>query len=112
MGINFLKRGGHYMTLQGEAASLSDRYGLTIGLPAATAVLLKKQLLYRFSHGIEYSWTYMRADLDGLIEIRKLCEAGKMKIPVYKTFPITQVKEAHEAKDKKLIPGKVVLELD
>ncbi|KAH1218386.1 Reticulon-4-interacting protein 1, mitochondrial [Glycine max] len=112
MGINFLKRGGHYMTLQGEAASLSDRYGLIIGLPAATAVLLKKQLLYRFSHGIEYSWTYMRDDLEGLTEIRKLCEAGKMKIPVYKTFPIAQVKEAHEAKDKKLIPGKVVLEID
>ena len=54
----------------------------------------------------------MRDDLEGLTEIRKLCEAGKMKIPVYKTFPIAQVKEAHEAKDKKLIPGKVVLEID
>ncbi|XP_061358211.1 uncharacterized protein LOC133302455 [Gastrolobium bilobum] len=112
MGINFLKRGGHYMTLQGEAASWADSFGLAIGLPVATALLLKKQILYRYSHGIEYSWTYMRADLEGLIEIRKLCEAGKMKIPVDKTFPITQVKEAHEAKDKKIIQGKVVLELD
>ncbi|KAE9585171.1 hypothetical protein Lal_00017896 [Lupinus albus] len=112
MGINFLKRGGHYMTLQGEAASLTDRFGLAIGLPAATAFLLKKQIQYRYSHGIEYSWTFMRADIEGLIEIRKLCEAGKMRIPVDKTFPITQVKEAHEAKDNKLIPGKVVLELD
>ncbi|XP_057457689.1 uncharacterized protein LOC130748478 [Lotus japonicus] len=112
MGVNFLKRGGHYMTLQGEAASLADRYGLTIGLPAATAVLLRKQMLYRFSPGIEYSWTYMRADLEGLTAIRKLCEAGKMKIPVEKTFPITQVKEAHEAKDKRIVEGKVVLEVD
>lgn len=54
----------------------------------------------------------MRTDLEGLIEIRKLCETGKMKISVDKTFPITQVKEAHEAKDKKLIPGKIVLEFD
>lgn len=60
----------------------------------------------------EYSWTFMRSDIEGLVEIRKLCEAGKMKIPVDKTFPITQVKEAHEAKDKQLTPGKVVLELD
>ncbi|KAK7335112.1 hypothetical protein VNO80_26885 [Phaseolus coccineus] len=112
IGINFLKRGGHYMTLQGEAASLADRYGLAIGLPAATALLLNKQLLYRCTHGIEYSWTYMRADSDGLNEIGKLCQAGKMKIPVYKTFPITQVKDAHEAKDKRLIPGKIVLEFD
>ncbi|KAJ1423154.1 hypothetical protein SESBI_12596 [Sesbania bispinosa] len=112
MGISFLKRGGHYMTLQGEAASLADKYGLTIGLPAATVVLLRKQFQYRYTHGIEYSWTFMRADIEGLVEIRKLCEAGKMKIPVDKTFPLTQVKEAHEAKDKKLIQGKVVLELD
>ncbi|QHO31811.1 Reticulon-4-interacting protein 1 [Arachis hypogaea] len=112
MGINFLKQGGHYMTLQGEAASLADRFGLAVGLPAAKVAELQKQIRYRYSHGIDYSWTYMRADIEGLIEIRKLCEAGKLKIPVDKTYPITQVREAHEAKDKKLIPGKVVLELD
>lgn len=38
--------------LQGEAASLTDRYGIAIGLPVATAVLLKKQIQYRYSHGI------------------------------------------------------------
>ncbi|XP_058100630.1 uncharacterized protein LOC131245300 [Magnolia sinica] len=112
IGINLLKRGGHYMTLQGEAASLADRYGLAIGLPAATAVLLKKQILYRYSHGIEYCWTYMRADPEGLDEIRRLAEAGKLKVPVEKIFPITQVREAHGAKDKRLVHGKVVLEVD
>ncbi|XP_022717182.1 reticulon-4-interacting protein 1 homolog, mitochondrial isoform X2 [Durio zibethinus] len=112
IGINLLNRGGHYMTLQGEAAALSDRYGLPIGLPMATAVLLKKRIQYQYSHGIEYSWIYMRADSEGLHEIRRLSEAGKLHIPVEKTFPITQVREAHEAKDKKQILGKVVLELD
>ncbi|CAJ2659732.1 unnamed protein product [Trifolium pratense] len=112
MGISFLKRGGHYMTLQGEAASLSDKLGLTLGLPAATVFLLKKQIQYRVVNGIEYSWIFMRADIEGLTEIRKLCEAGKMKIPVDKTFPITQVSEAHEAKDKRIVQGKVVLEFD
>ncbi|XP_042947322.1 reticulon-4-interacting protein 1, mitochondrial-like isoform X1 [Carya illinoinensis] len=112
ISINFLKRGGHYMTLQGEAAALADRYGLAVGLPLATAVLLKKQIQYRYSHGIEYWWTYMRADSEGLDEIRRLSEAGKLKMPVEKTFPITQVGEAHKAKDKRHIPGKIVLELD
>uniref|UniRef100_A0A7N2R931 Enoyl reductase (ER) domain-containing protein n=1 Tax=Quercus lobata TaxID=97700 RepID=A0A7N2R931_QUELO len=112
VGINLLKRGGHYMTLQGEAASLTDRYGLAVGLPLATAVLLKKQIQYRCSHGIEYCWTFMRADSEGLDEIRNLTEAGKLKIPVEKTFPIVQVREAHEAKDKRYIHGKIVLELD
>ncbi|KAL8235403.1 hypothetical protein R6Q59_021503 [Mikania micrantha] len=91
LGINLLKRGGHYMTLQGESASLTDRYGLAIGLPTATAILLKKQMHYKFSHGIEYWWTYMRTDAEGLYEIRRLTEAGRLKVPVQKTFPITHV---------------------
>ncbi|XP_022753999.1 reticulon-4-interacting protein 1 homolog, mitochondrial-like isoform X2 [Durio zibethinus] len=105
IGINLLNRGGHYMTLQGEAAALSDRYGLPIGLPVATALLLKKRIQYLYSYGIEYSWTYMRADSEGLHEIRRLTEAGKLNIPVEKTFSISQVREAHEAKDKKTILG-------
>ncbi|KAK6946670.1 hypothetical protein RJ641_000143 [Dillenia turbinata] len=112
IGVKFLKRGGHYMTLQGESAALSDRYGLLLGLPLSTAVLLKKQIEYRYSNGIGYWWTYMRDDKEGLDEICRLCDAGKFKIPVEKTFPITEVKEAHEAKDKKKIFGKVVLEFD
>lgn len=113
IGINLLKRGGHYMTLQGESASLTDRYGLAIGLPMATGILLKKQIQYRYSHGIEYWWTYMRADAEGLYEIRRLSEAEKLKIPVDKTFSITQVREAHQAKDRKgHVPGKIVLELE
>ncbi|KAL9271753.1 Reticulon-4-interacting protein 1, mitochondrial-like protein [Drosera capensis] len=112
IGINLLKRGGHYMTLQGEAASLSDRYGLAVGFPMAAGLLLKKQIQYRLSHGIAYWWTYMRSDPEGLSEIRRLTGDGKLTIPVMKTYPITQVREAHEAKEKKLVPGKVVLEFD
>ncbi|RRT65194.1 hypothetical protein B296_00028578 [Ensete ventricosum] len=59
-----------------------------------------------------YWWTYMRADAEGLDEIRRLSEAGKLKIPVEKTFPIAEVRKAHEVKEKRIIPGKVVLEVD
>ncbi|WOH05906.1 hypothetical protein DCAR_0625329 [Daucus carota subsp. sativus] len=112
VAISLLKRGGHYMTLQGEAASLTDRYGIAVGLPLATAILLKKQIEYRYRHGIEYWWTFMRADPEGLHEIRKLSEAGKLKIPVEKILPITKVREAHEDKDRRKVIGKVVLEVD
>ncbi|KAL2944484.1 Reticulon-4-interacting protein 1 mitochondrial [Bienertia sinuspersici] len=98
LGVNILRNGGHYMTLQGEAASLSDQYGLAIGLPMASALLMKKQIQYRYSHGIEYCWTFMRADSEGLQEIRRLAEHGKLKVPVEKTFPILQVREAHRQK--------------
>ncbi|KAK1325045.1 hypothetical protein QJS10_CPA01g02072 [Acorus calamus] len=52
IGTNLLQRGGYYMTLQGEAGSLADRYRLDFGLPTATAILLKKQIQYCYSHGI------------------------------------------------------------
>ncbi|XP_057857405.2 uncharacterized protein LOC131066542 isoform X2 [Cryptomeria japonica] len=52
LGIGLLKRGGHYMTLQGEAVSLTDKYGLLAGGAAAAVVLSKKQVQYRQSHGI------------------------------------------------------------
>lgn len=54
----------------------------------------------------------MRADPEGLDEIRRLTAVGKLKIPVEKTFHITQVKEAHEVKDKRIVHGKVVLEIN
>lgn len=54
----------------------------------------------------------MRADPEGLHEIHRLSGSGKLQIPVEKSFPISQVREAHEAKEKRLVPGKVVLEFD
>lgn len=60
----------------------------------------------------EYWWTYMRADPEGMNEIRKLSESKKLHIPIDKTFSITQVREAHQAKDKRIVTGKVVLEFD
>ena len=86
IGINFLRKGGNYMTLQvynssfvsalratfalrksgfilscidllkGEAASLTDRYGFVIGLPLATSLLAKKKIQYQYSHGIGKDW--------------------------------------------------------
>ncbi|GAB2284452.1 hypothetical protein Dimus_018903 [Dionaea muscipula] len=104
IGLNVLKRGGHYMTLQGEAASLSDRYGFAFGFPMAAALLLKKQSLIS-----AYWWIYMRSDPEGLAEIHRLSQLGKLTIPVMKTYPITQVREAHEAKEKKkLLPLKFI----
>lgn len=54
----------------------------------------------------------MRADAEGLHKIQRLSGSGKLQIPVEKSFHISQVREAHQAKEKKLVPGKVVLEFD
>ena len=52
LGVDILKRGGNYMTLQVEVLSLADTYGLVVGGVATSAKLLKKQVQYRQSHGV------------------------------------------------------------
>ncbi|KAH9310038.1 hypothetical protein KI387_037949 [Taxus chinensis] len=112
LGIGLLKRDGHYMTLQGEAVSLSDKYGLVAGGAAATVALSKKQVQYRQSHGVNYWWTYMRTDSEGLEEIARLTREGKLKIPVAKTFLLAEAAEAHRVRESKVLRGKVVLEIE
>ncbi|RRT38985.1 hypothetical protein B296_00031635 [Ensete ventricosum] len=80
-GINLLKKGGHYMTLQVNANSHYRMSFCRIAIVKA-------------------------ADAEGLHEIRRLSGAGKLKIPVEKTFSIAEVRKAHEMKEKRIIPGK------
>ncbi|KAG0626048.1 hypothetical protein M758_2G098600 [Ceratodon purpureus] len=111
-GINLLRRGGQYMTLQGETVTYTDKYGLIAGGAAAAAALIKKQMKYRQSHGIEYWWPIMRTDAEGLEEICRLAADGRLKIPVGQTFPLEMAGEAHQARDGKTAGGKVVLEVE
>ncbi|KAG0614777.1 hypothetical protein M758_6G202600 [Ceratodon purpureus] len=111
-GIDLLKRGGQYMTLQGQTVTYTDKYGLLAGGAAAAAALVQKQMQYGQSHGIEYWWPIMRTDAEGLEEICRLASDGRLKIPVGKTFPLESAAEAHHARDSKSVNGKVVLEVD
>eukprot|EP00249_Psilotum_nudum_P015017 c25121_g1_i1 orf=220-1299(+) len=112
LGIGLLKKGGHYMTLQGQAVKLTDEYGLIIGGAAAIATLLKKQMQYKQSHGIKYWWTTMRTDFEGLEEIARLAKDSKLYIPVGQSFPFTEAAVAHRVRDGKQVHGKIVLEVE
>ncbi|KAG6548773.1 hypothetical protein Mapa_009534 [Marchantia paleacea] len=112
LGINVLRKGGHYLTLQGEIVSMADKYGLIAGGAAAAAKLVQKQVQYKQSHGIEYWWTVMRTDAEALEEIARLAKEGSLKVPVGKTFPLAEAAEAHKAREGKKTVGKVVLEVE
>ncbi|KAI5069095.1 hypothetical protein GOP47_0015396 [Adiantum capillus-veneris] len=112
LGVSCLKRGGHYMTLQGEAVNYADKLGLVAGGAAAAAVLLKKQVQYRQAYGIEYAWTIMRTDSEALQDIAMLVRNGKLKIPVGKVFSLWEAAQAHYCQERKQAHGKVVLHLD
>lgn len=112
LGVRILKKGGHYTTLQGEAVNYADKFGLIAGGAAAAAALLRKQLQYRQSYGIEYWWTIMRTDAEALEDIARLARDGKMKIPVGKSFSLWEAAEAHRVQEGKQAHGKVVLQLE
>ncbi|KAL3677457.1 hypothetical protein R1sor_027405 [Riccia sorocarpa] len=112
LGTNVLKRGGHYLTLQGEIVSMADKYGLVAGGAAAAAKLVQKQMQYRQSHGIEYWWSVMRTDSEALEEICRLASEGRLKVPVERTFSLADAAEAHREREGKKTVGKVVLEVE
>lgn len=112
LGISLLRKGGHYMTLQGETVNYSDKLGLVAGSAAATATLLRKQLQYKQSYGIQYWWTIMRTDAEALEDIARLARDGNMKIPVGRSFPFWEAAEAHRVQEGKQAHGKVVLQLE
>lgn len=109
-GVQLLAPGGTYMTLQGELVSYSDRYGLAVGGALAAARLAEKQYQYRQSHNINYWWTVMRTDEEGLRYIANLVSEGRLKIPVGKVLTLDEVSEAHRLRERRLVRGKVVLE--
>ncbi|EFJ13796.1 hypothetical protein SELMODRAFT_121667 [Selaginella moellendorffii] len=111
LGVNVLKRGGHYMTLQGEAVKLADKYGLIVGGGIATATLLRKRMQYTQSHGIDYSWIIMRTDAEGLEQIARLAKEGRLKIPVGETFSLDEAAKAQTVRENKDSQGKVVLQV-
>lgn len=110
LGIELLRSGGDYMTLQGEVVSLVDQYGLVAGGAAAASKLLQKQMQHSQSRGVNYHWTVMRTDTEALEEIARLAGAGKLKVPVGQTLPLTDAAKAHRALEAKQIQGKLVLQ--
>ncbi|KAL2632592.1 hypothetical protein R1flu_004071 [Riccia fluitans] len=112
LGINVLRRGGHYLTLQGEVVSMADKYGLIAGGAAAAAKLVQKQMQYKQSHGIQYWWSVMRTDAEALEEISRLSSEGKLTVPVGKTFTLADAAEAHREREGKKTVGKVVLTVE
>jgi len=112
IGVDLVKKGGNYMTVLGHLLSQTDKYGLLLGLSSGAGMLVKRKLQYRATRGIGYSWVIMSSNKNGMEEIRGLIESGKLRIPVDKVYPLAQTSEAHEAKEKGLVRGKIVLAID
>lgn len=52
LGIELLRKGGHYVTLHGETARLTDELGILAGGAASVAQLARKRLQFQYSHGV------------------------------------------------------------
>eukprot|EP00271_Cylindrocystis_brebissonii_P014432 TRINITY_DN35787_c0_g1_i1.p1 TRINITY_DN35787_c0_g1~~TRINITY_DN35787_c0_g1_i1.p1 ORF type:complete len:381 (+),score=81.25 TRINITY_DN35787_c0_g1_i1:373-1515(+) len=110
-GVDLVAPEGTYMTLQGEWVDYADRDGLIMGGLRAAAKLAQKQTEYRQSHGINYSWTVMRADSEGLERIASLARDGRLKLPVGKVLPLESAAEAHDLYERRHCKGKIVLKV-
>ncbi|MFB7978683.1 NADP-dependent oxidoreductase [Streptomyces vinaceus] len=56
-------------------------------------------------------WMWVRPDAEGLAELGRLADAGKLKVTVAKTYPLAQLAEAFELSQTGRTAGKIVLEV-
>ncbi len=63
-------------------------------------------------HGVRFSSGDAGRALYALADIGALIEAGRFSLPVAKTFPLTEIAEAHRASESGQLRGKLVLLID
>ncbi|WP_327135486.1 NADP-dependent oxidoreductase [Streptomyces sp. NBC_01343] len=56
-------------------------------------------------------WMWVRPDAEGLAELARLADSGRLKVTVAKTFPLAQLAEAFELSQTGRTAGKIVIEV-
>ncbi|XP_056173182.1 uncharacterized protein LOC130139680 [Syzygium oleosum] len=107
IGLSLLKRGGRYVNLK-ENVPLDHPDNLIYPFRDNSELIAD---LYK-NLRIVYHTIRRPSSRPSLEVISKLVGAGWMRIPIAKTFPITQVREAFEAADNLRTLGKMVLTFD
>ncbi|MDY4377790.1 NADP-dependent oxidoreductase [Pectobacterium brasiliense] len=110
--VQILKPGGKIVSLIGplDVAFARDR-GLNIFLRFVFALMSHKIMRLSKTHGLNYSFLFVRPDGDELGQIGELIEAEKIRPVIDKVFPFAEAKEALTYLARGHAKGKVVIKI-
>jgi len=109
--LRVLRPGGVLVTTVTPALSLTDKYGLAAGLPAAAGRFVADRLSGAVMRGRRFEWVFFAPDGAALAEIGRLVDAGRIRPIVERVYPLDEVVAAHRHLDGGVRRGKLVLRI-
>ena len=103
---------GRYVTLHGDLGkSVTRDGGMLFGAFRAFGEYARRSTFARWQHDISYVQAVMRLDPDAMIDIARLVESGKLRIPVGEVLPLDDIERAYDLLRDRSVFGKIVVTL-
>jgi len=101
---------GRYVTLHGDLGkSVTRDGGMLFGALRAFGEYTRRSVFARWQHDIAYEQAVMRLDPDAMIDIARLVESGKLRIPVGEVLALDDIERAYDLLRDRTIFGKIVI---
>jgi len=111
--IPLIKKGGHFVTLNGDLLRAVDSHGLLMGTAKGGASLLTKTMSYWISHNIHYHWGLVDAtNGSALSMISSFVQQGKIRPRPINVFKLTEFQQAIDFIVEQKTSVKVVLSME
>lgn len=112
-GLRVVKPGGHYLSLRGPLATMTDSGGLVGGLLGAATTIAQKKLaaFTQDRRHVHVDYVIYKPNGDALREVGKLVEMGRIKPDIDRVFDLGDIREAHQYLEGGHARGKVVIKV-
>jgi len=109
--IELLKYGvGRYVTLHGDLGKhVASERGMVYGAMRGLGEYARKAAFARWQRDVAYEQAVMRLDPDAMIDIARLVELGKLRVPVGEILALDDVERACDLLRDPSVFGKIVL---
>jgi len=109
--IDLLKYGvGRYVTLHGDLGKhIASERGMVYGAMKGLGEYARKATFTRWQRDVGYEQAVMRLDPDAMIDIARLVESGKLRVPVGEVLALEDIERACDLLRDPAVFGKIVV---
>jgi len=109
--IELLKYGvGRYVTLHGDLGKhIASERGMVYGAMRGVGEYARKATITRWQRDVGYEQAVMRLDPDAMIDIARLVESGKLRVPVGEVLALEDIERACDLLRDPAVFGKIVV---
>ena len=101
---------GRYVTLHGDLGKhIASERGMVYGAMRGVGEYARKATITRWQRDVGYEQAVMRLDPDAMIDIARLVESGKLRVPVGEVLALEDIERACDLLRDPAVFGKIVV---